>query len=166
MSTKNDKGVSVMNIVEILKDAPIGTKLYSVVHGEVKLKSVNYNAGLYPITIWVDGLGDVSLTKYGYYFHNIPDSCPILFPSKKQRDWSKFKLDLPKNTPVVLFESVCSPFSASIRKYAGDGRYVLLSGDTNTYPYIVPFDKIEIKDGEFTFNEKDNYGTQRKEDEI
>lgn len=154
-----------MNIAEILKDAPAGTKLYSLVHGEVTLKSVNFADGLYPIAIWVNGLGQVSFTEDGRYFNNMPDSCPILFPSKEQRDWSKFKLELPKGTPVVVFESVHKPFHGAIRKYAGDGGYYMMCGDTHTYPYIVPFDKIKIKDGKFVFDEKDNYGTYRKEDE-
>lgn len=154
-----------MNIAEILKDAPVGTKLYSLIHGEVTLQSVNFDNSLYPIAIWVNGLGHVSFTEDGRYFNNIPDSCPILFPSKEQRDWSKFKLELPKGTLVVVFTDANNPCYSSIRKYAGDGGYYMMCGDTCKHPYIVPFDKIKIEGGKFVFDEKDNYGTCRKEDE-
>lgn len=155
-----------MNIAEILKGAPTGTKLYSIIHGKVTLQSVNFNVGLYSISIWVNGLGIVSLTESGHYLNGIPDSEPILFPSKEQRDWTKFRVDLPEGTPVVIFESVNKPFSSTIRRYAGDGKYEMLSGDVNTYPYIVPFNKIKIEDGKFVFDEKNNYGTKGKEDEV
>lgn len=154
-----------MNIAEILKNVSAGTKLYSTIHGYVTFIGVDTDYGDYPITVRVDGLCIAHYTSEGYYLYDIPNSEPILFPSKEQRDWSKFSLDLPKGTPVVIFESVCRPFTASIRRYAGGGRYAMLSGDTRTYSHIVPFDKIEIKDGEFIFDDKDNYGSQRKEDE-
>lgn len=152
-----------MNIAEILKNAPKGTKLYSIVHGEVTFQSVDLSAGLYPISVWVNGLGIVSLTEHGYYLYSMPGSEPILFPSKEQRDWTKFRVDLPVGTPVAIFDSADKPFSATVRRYSGNGRYVMSCGDTSTYPNIVPFDKIKIKDGKFIFDEKDNYGTCGKE---
>lgn len=152
-----------MNIAEILKDAPAGTKLYSLVHGEVDLVGV-YSYGIYPIAVYVDGLGTVCFTKEGYYFNDKPTSEPILFPSKEQRDWSKLRADLPVGTPVVIFESVYKPFYANIRRYAGDGRYFMMCEERSTYPYIVPFNKIKIEDGEFVFDKNDNYGTCGKEE--
>lgn len=149
-----------MNIAEILENVSAGTKLYSTIHGYVTFIGVDTDYGDYPITVQVDGLCIAHYTSEGYYLYDIPNSEPTLFPSKEQRDWSKFNnVDLPKDIPVVLFESVCSPYTASIRRYAGDGRYAMLSGDTHTYPYVVPFDKLKIENGRFVFDEKDNYGT-------
>lgn len=71
-----------LNIAEILKDKPKGTKLYSPIFGEVKYDSVL--------------LGDIkvlySCTDRHFYMNG--KSCMngecLLFPSKEMRDWSKF----------------------------------------------------------------------------
>ena len=77
-----------LNLVEILKDCPKGTKLYTTTWGEVTFKRVNNKDRLYPIHIETN-MGYINLTKEGCYVHRIDADC-ILFPSKEQRDWSKF----------------------------------------------------------------------------
>lgn len=80
-----------MNIAEILKDCPKGTKLYSLVDGEVIFVDVLNNKP-YPIEV---ALGDGTIkfyTKDGLYFTNLPNGECVLFPSKEQRDWSKFEV--------------------------------------------------------------------------
>lgn len=77
-----------MNIAEILKDCPSGTRLYSPIYGELSLLSVQSFA-LYPIYCNVIRSGSlVSFTEDGK--RNTTDAEPTLFPSKEQRDWSKF----------------------------------------------------------------------------
>ena len=73
-----------LNIAEILKDKPKGTKLYSPLFGDVYLSyvksdiiNVEYHGGI--IKFFGDGR-----------YYNYPESEPLLFPSKKIRDWSKF----------------------------------------------------------------------------
>ena len=80
-----------LNVVEILKDCPNGTKLYSSVFGEVELDLVDVCAK-YPIVIRLkdEGRGRESLTTEGKLFLEYEGEC-ILFPSREQRDWSKFK---------------------------------------------------------------------------
>jgi hypothetical protein len=86
-----------LNLVEILKDCPKGTKLYSTLHGEVEVKQINtkYNPD-YPITFkYKDKDGDYSIesiTVDGRFASNFNGEC-ILFPSKDQRDWYKFKVE-------------------------------------------------------------------------
>lgn len=75
-----------MNIAEILKYCPKGTKLYSIIFGEVKLDEVCNNSMIKVIiknnnSRWF--YEDGSFSEYG--------EC-VLFPSKDQRDWKKFKL--------------------------------------------------------------------------
>lgn len=79
-----------LNLVEILKDCPKGTKLYSSVFGEVELDHIDIRAN-YPIVIRLKDL-DVRecLTTEGTLFTEYDGEC-ILFPSREQRDWSKFK---------------------------------------------------------------------------
>ena len=38
-----------LNLVEILKDCPKGTKLYSTIYGDVELGEVHLNDNTYPI---------------------------------------------------------------------------------------------------------------------
>lgn len=77
-----------MNIAEILKDCPKGTKLYSPIYGDLILVEVCINFCSYPICCRkIDG-NEVSFTKDGKM--NTTDAEPTLFPAKNQRDWSKF----------------------------------------------------------------------------
>ena len=88
-----------LNLVEILKDCPQGTKLYSIIYGEVKLKYVERCT--YPIVL--ENMKDslVRLTQDGRFFGDFDGEC-ILFPSKEQRDWSKFKVKKHKFDPKTL----------------------------------------------------------------
>nr|DAI69345.1 MAG TPA: hypothetical protein [Caudoviricetes sp.] len=80
-----------MNIAEILKDYPSGTRLYSPIYGELSLVSVYSHYDIYPICCRILKSGDkVSYTEDGKY--NITNAEPTLFPSKTQRDWSKFEV--------------------------------------------------------------------------
>lgn len=80
-----------MNIAKILKDFPKGTKLYSSLFGELELIDVK-NSRPYPITcseIQQDGAVRIrEFTKDGKMLAS--DAEHTLFPSKTQRDWSKF----------------------------------------------------------------------------
>ena len=89
-----------LNLEEILKDCPKGTKLYSTILGEVKLYKVKDN-NTYPIGI-EDKEGVQSwLTSNGKFMERFDGEC-ILFPSREQRDWSKFKPKKPKFDPNTL----------------------------------------------------------------
>lgn len=88
-----------LNLIEILKDCPSGTKLYSTVLGEVELDYVE-NGGDYPIQVLLKGDTD-SFTREGRLFSDKEGEC-VLFPSKEQRDWSKFKPKKPKFDPKTL----------------------------------------------------------------
>lgn len=78
-----------MNIAEILKKCPKGTKLYSLVHGEVTLENI-ISIGKYPIEVVSDDGCLKYYTKDGLVFANFPNGECVLVPSKNQRDWSKF----------------------------------------------------------------------------
>ena len=78
-----------LNLVEILKDCPKGTKLYSTVWGNVYFNEVN-DTTEYPISvISADNFISRSLTSDGRLWANYKGEC-ILFPSRDQRDWEKF----------------------------------------------------------------------------
>lgn len=91
-----------LNLVEILKDCPEGTKLYSPIVGDVEFKHIKYCE--YPIvTRCKNGNRILSFTKEGLFFpEGVQGECIMLFPSKEQRDWSKFKTKKPKFDPKTL----------------------------------------------------------------
>ena len=88
-----------LNLVEILKDCPKWTKLYSTVFGEVEFESINDIIG--PIVVKTN-IGDHEcFTADGKMFARYNGEC-VLFPSKEQRDWSKFRPSKPKFNPNTL----------------------------------------------------------------
>lgn len=79
-----------INIAEILRDMPGGTKLYSSMFGKCKLKEV-INHIEYPISVYIRGEQAFrTFTKDGCYLANIEGSECVLFPSSKMRCWDKF----------------------------------------------------------------------------
>ena len=94
-----------LNLAEILKDCPKGTKLYSTIYGDVELAGVYLKDDTYPIEIKI-GEGSEMIcdtTNDGRLLEEFPGEC-TLFPSKEQRDWSKFKVksNKPKFDPTTL----------------------------------------------------------------
>ena len=91
-----------LNLVEILKYCPEGTKLYSTVYGDVELVRVYLDDNTYPIEIKIDEGSDmIYITNDGRLFDDFRGEC-TLFPSKDQRDWSKFNVKKPKFDPKTL----------------------------------------------------------------
>lgn len=77
-----------LNLVEILKDCPRGTKLYSTVFGEVEFNCVKEQKE-YPIRVLLKNGPEVGFTSEGTEYTEYKGEC-VLFPRKDQRDWSKF----------------------------------------------------------------------------
>lgn len=99
-----------MNIAEILKHCPKGTKLYSTVHGEVTLRKV-YDECSYPYPIYIDiSTSHESFTKEGRLYED-KGEC-VLFPSKNQKDWNKFRIPVRKGDIMMHIDGSC-PFIAS-----------------------------------------------------
>lgn len=76
-----------INVAEILKDKPKGTKLYSdICCGECVLNEVSENA------IYVDMYNKERFWDFSVYgtIYAFPDGSVLLYPSKEMRDWSKF----------------------------------------------------------------------------
>ena len=91
-----------IDLTKILKDCPKGTKLYSTVYGDVEFYKIDLDSDstlkIY-VKIWAgvivrfDDSGKLELSCRG--------EC-TLFPSRDQRDWSKFNPKKPKFDPKTL----------------------------------------------------------------
>ena len=91
----------------MLKYCPKGTKLYSTAFGEVELIDASSLAN----TILVQNNHDTPFTFYSDGSYILDGEC-ILFPSKDQRDWSKFRLPLKKGDIMMKADGTI-PFIAS-----------------------------------------------------
>lgn len=76
-----------IDLTKILKNCPKGTKFYSTIFGEVEFSGFYEDEG-YAITI-KKNFDIAYITKDGRYLSGFNGEC-TLFPSKDQRDWSKF----------------------------------------------------------------------------
>lgn len=103
-----------LNLCEILKDCPKGTRLYSSIHGDVTLEAILTTPDIYPIVFRSEKTDDrTRVTLDGRYFSSEDGEC-ILFPSKDQRDWSKFEV------PVKTFDpKTFQPFDKVLTRTAG-----------------------------------------------
>lgn len=90
------------NLVSILKHCPEGTKLYSPVFGEVTLYSVNNRRIDVIATDYSDKPSHIEFSSSGRLILCYSDSECVLFPSKDQRDWDKFKIPTKKGD-VIMF---------------------------------------------------------------
>ena len=106
-----------MNIAEILKYCPRGTKLYSLINGEVLLNNVE-SGTQYPIEVTTTNISSEYFTKDGLYIYHPNGEC-ILFPSKEQRNWNKFRIPF-KAGDIVMMEDGRTPF---IFKYYSNDIY-------------------------------------------
>ena len=80
-----------IDLTKILKDCPKGTKLYSTIFGEVEFVRVYQNDFVnFIVEIKLSNGVIDSVTADGRYCSVYAGEC-TLFPSKDQRDWSKFK---------------------------------------------------------------------------
>ena len=86
-----------LNLLEVLKDCPKGIKLYSTIFGEVEFIECD---NLYQIVVAKENKYYYFTLQGVFIFERIKyhtGEC-TLFPSKDQRDWSKFN---PKNEELV-----------------------------------------------------------------
>ena len=77
-----------IDLTKILKNCPVGTKLYSPIYGEIYFEEMRSN-GKYPIITITKSIYAATFTKEGFYYADEDGECTLL-PSKDQRDWSKF----------------------------------------------------------------------------
>ena len=125
-----------LNLGEILKDCPKGTKLYSPIYGDVELVKVYLKDNAYPIEIKIGKSSEmiVDITNNGRLLGDFPGEC-VLFPSKEQRDWSKFKVKKHKFDPKTF-----QPFDKVLVK----------KGDKSYHVWFPDFISLPPNDGDET----------------
>ena len=141
-----------LNLVEILKDCPKGSKLYSTLFGDVEFERVCKNEkNLFPIEVKRSDGTIVTFMKNGRFYFGYDGEC-ALFPSREQRDWSKFTapwLEKERFDPKTLkhFDKVlvrddkdefwCCDLFSNIKKGEIDYPYLCVGGAG--FEYCIPY---------------------------
>ena len=77
-----------IDLTKILKNCPKGTRLYSTIFGDVEFCYID-ERDTYPVRLNAEEECDCGVTADGKHYVYYDGEC-TLFPSKDQRDWSKF----------------------------------------------------------------------------
>ena len=89
-----------IDLKKILKHCPKGTRLYSTTFGYVNFKML-IPSSEYPIIVYCkEEINEKSFTADGKFMKNYDAEC-TLFPSKDQRDWSKFSAPWYQNDESI-----------------------------------------------------------------
>ena len=106
-----------LNLVEILKDCPKDWELYSPMFGKVKFR--NIVQGDYPIVVELSDTFYEGFMADGKFTQKYDGEC-MLFPSKTQRDWSKFTA--PWYKKEKFDPKTLQPFDkVLVKDYSDDG---------------------------------------------
>ena len=138
-----------IDLTEILKGCPRGTKFYSSVLGEVELLEIKVGYP-YPIVLRCFNGDKMYITVEGRLFPTYNGEC-ILFPSKDQRDWAKFERfwDKPK---VEKFDvNTLKPFDKILAREYRDNKWSIelfshktdniVNGLCYNWHYAIPFNE-------------------------
>ena len=141
-----------LNLVQILKNCPIGVMLYSPIFGQVEFVGIDTTV---PMPIGVNRqvpynapkvfLRKVSFFVDGRYLKDYGDSECLLFPSKEQRDWSKFEIPVPDKSLVWGWND-CDIYQRTLRFYDAKNQacYSHFEGERGGLVY----DHFEVYKGE------------------
>lgn len=138
-----------IDLTKILKNCPKGTKLYSTIFGDVEFCYID-ESDAYPIKLNVEGECDGSVSANGKHYVDFDGEC-TLFPSKEQRDWSKFtapwykkdKFDPNTLKPfdkVLVRDSRTSSWSCALYSHTRrvETKWKYVTG-YSTYGYCIPY---------------------------
>lgn len=125
-----------IDLMKILDGCPKGTKLYSPVCGKVEFEGIT-NDPDFSIICKGKNTGTVIFVKTGQYF---TDGECLLFPSKEQRDWSKFERFWDKPKMERFSPKTLQPFDRVLVRYNDDDKWDcdLFSyyDGGQSYPYV------------------------------
>ena len=137
-----------LDLTKILDGCPKGTEFYHTIYGTVLFNSIELNSE-YPIRFIEDNNLANSVTKSGLVLSDYKGEC-VFFPSKDQRDWSKFVRfwDKPK---IKKFDvNTLQPFDkVLVRDYLNECWNVDIFGFTlnnyirctTTWRYCIPYNE-------------------------
>ena len=135
--TKNKIMNKNIDLTKILKDCPEEWKFYSSIYGDVAFRGIE-NGSEYPVKFsFIDKYNSEkysSVTEQGLYASYCNGECTF-FPSKEQRDWSKFTS--PWYKKEKFDPNTLQPFDKVLVRDASSQNW-----SCGLFSHIVVFDKI------------------------
>lgn len=131
-----------IDLTKILEGCPVGTKLYSTLQGEVSFVRLDI-FDVHPVVLTAyDKRADTIV--YDYYakdgkYNSFYDGECTLFPSKDQRDWSKFERFWDKPKVKKFDPNTLQPFDKVLvrAQNGGDWRATFFSHIDNIFNMVV-----------------------------
>ena len=138
-----------IDLTKILKDCPKGTKFYSILYGEVEFDKIKKESE-YPIVIITKHGNNSDIKSDGRYYGEYDDGECTLFPSKDQRDWSKFtvpsykkeKFDPKTLKPfdkVIVKDLAHYNWSCDLFSYIDESTNFPYKCMTSSYHFCIPY---------------------------
>ena len=138
-----------IDLTKILKNCPKGWKFWSPIFGEVEFERNYENKGFFNVSLVEDGTEWSFVYDATIFLGNIKSREIMLYPSKEQRDWSKFtapwykkeKFDPKTLKPFdkVLVKTGCSKWTVSLFSFV-EGEYVAVTNNAR-FPKCIPFNE-------------------------
>ena len=137
-----------VDLNKILKDCPKGWEFYSSIHGVVNFEELN-TSDKYPVIISYKNGKLESFGADGRLFLDYAGEC-VLFPSKDQRDWSKFtapwykkeKFDPKTFKPfdkVLVRDDESCKWRVNFYSHEGESMAYPFRCIGKTYTYCIPY---------------------------
>ena len=120
-----------LDLTKILEGCPKGIDFYHTVYGTVLFNSIDLDSE-YPIRFIVGKNQVNSVTKSGLAISDYKGEC-ILFPSKEQRDWSKFERFWDKPKVKKFDPHTLHPFDKVLGFYEVEGG----SWECNIFSHLI-----------------------------
>lgn len=156
-----------IDLTKILKDCPKGWKFWSPIFGEVEFERNYENNNFFNVSLVEDGTEWSFVYDATIFLGNIKSREIMLYPSKEQRDWSKFtapwykkdKFDPSTLNPfdkVLVQISRDDIWSIDFFSYYNDEYKKCICTGLVHYFYCIPYND-ETKDLVGTCNEAPDY---------
>ena len=137
-----------INLCEMLKCCPKGWEFYSSIHGWIYFEGLN-TGDKYPVVISYKNGKLESFGADGRLFLDYAGEC-VLFPSKDQRDWSKFtapwykkeKFDPKSLQPfdkVLVRDDESCKWRVNFYSHEGESMAYPFRCIGKTYTYCIPY---------------------------
>lgn len=151
-----------IDLTKILDGCPKGTEFYHTVYGTVFFDSIVLNSE-YPIRFIIDKNLENSVTKSGILLSDYKGEC-VFFPSKDQRDWSKFERFWDKPKVEKFDPKTLQPFDKVLVR-----DNPLSKWRPDFFGFIIQYEKYTICTGSFwyqciPYNEETKHLVGTKED--
>lgn len=144
-----------VNLSKILRDCLKGTKLYSPLFGVVKFEEISEDWNFVCVRKGKDIWTFTYDARFLFGISNSKSAEIMLFPSKYQRDWSKFEYKNPKPKfdhktlklmdKVLVRNSDDNKWRCALYSYTIDGnevnKYVTIDCSYNYHRYCIPYNE-------------------------